>query len=375
MADALLPVGFYDLLHPKTHHQRQVMNTLTDQFCAYGYQLVEPPLMEFEDTLIYQNANDVSALEFRVLDPQAQKMMAIRADMTPQIARMVTSRLGQEPMPLRLTYAGKVLRVTSDHFHAERELTQAGIELIGEDAPTADIEVLSVALQSLKNLGINNLSIDFTIPSLIPSLLAEYDLNDNQYYDILTAIRKKNAEQVESLLAGEDASIITSLLVPHITLETLETLPLPEEAQILVEWFTIVIRLFQDTCPEFAVTIDPLGSQQFGYHTSLGFSIFSPDAKGELARGGRYLIETKDEDVLSATGVSMYINEIFRTAPQQQLPSRVFIPFGEEDVVTGLQKEGYITVMQLSESDVSDMEQAEQQQCQWIHKNGQLVAL
>ena len=103
-------------------------------------------------------------------------MVAVRADMTPQVARIAATRLGHRPRPLRLSYAGQVLRVQGSEVRPERQFGQVGAELIGAEGPAADVEVIAVAAEALLGIGVPNLSVDLTMPTLVPAIAEAFDI-------------------------------------------------------------------------------------------------------------------------------------------------------------------------------------------------------
>ncbi|MGA7868661.1 MAG: ATP phosphoribosyltransferase regulatory subunit, partial [Stellaceae bacterium] len=127
---ALLPTGMHDLLPPEAEIEAQVVAQLMMTLAAHGYERVKPPLVEFEDTLFSGAGAAMAAATFRMMDPASHRMIGVRADMTPQIARIAATRLGDAPRPLRLSYAGQVLRVTGSEIRSERQIGQVGAELI-----------------------------------------------------------------------------------------------------------------------------------------------------------------------------------------------------------------------------------------------------
>ena len=141
---ALLPAGLRDLLPPDAETEASAVEALMDVFAAHGYQRVKPPLLEFEDSLLAGSGAAVADQTFRLMDPDSQRMMGLRADTTPQVARIATTRLAGAPRPLRLSYAGQCLRVRGNQLAPDRQVAQAGIELIGHDSPEADAEIVLV---------------------------------------------------------------------------------------------------------------------------------------------------------------------------------------------------------------------------------------
>ena len=125
---------------------------------------MKPPLIEYEDTLFSGPGKEMINSTFRLMDPVSQKMLGLRSDLTIQVARIASSRLGHTHHPLRLCYTGEVLRVMPDDLNPERELVQVGAELIGEDNPRADMEIIYLAYDALSNAGVKSITIDITTP-------------------------------------------------------------------------------------------------------------------------------------------------------------------------------------------------------------------
>ena len=113
---------------------------------------------------------------FRMMDPASHRMIGVRADMTPQIARIAATRLGDAPRPLRLSYAGQVLRVSGSEIRPERQIGQVGAELIGAAGPAADVEAIAVAGEALVAIGVPELSVDITLPTLVPAVAEAYGI-------------------------------------------------------------------------------------------------------------------------------------------------------------------------------------------------------
>ena len=123
---ALLPAGLRDLLPPDAETEASAVEALMDVFAAHGYQRVKPPLLEFEDSLLAGSGSAVAEQTFRLMDPDSQRMMGLRADTTPQVARIATTRLANAPRPLRLSYAGQCLRVRGSQIAPDRQIASGG---------------------------------------------------------------------------------------------------------------------------------------------------------------------------------------------------------------------------------------------------------
>ena len=171
---ALLPTGMRDLLPPEAEVEAQVVARLMTTLAAHGYERVKPPLVEFEETLFAGAGAAMATATFRMMDPASHRMIGVRADMTPQIARIAATRLGAASRPLRLSYAGQVLRVVGSEIRPERQVGQVGAELIGAAGPAADVEAVAVAAEALAALGVPELSVDVTLPTLVPAVAEAY---------------------------------------------------------------------------------------------------------------------------------------------------------------------------------------------------------
>src|ERR1700754_1546308 len=168
---ALLPAGLRDLLPPEAETEAASVEALMEVFASHGYQRGKPPLLEFEDSLLAGSGGAVAEETFRLMDKVTQRTMGLRPDPPPQVARIATTRLAQAPRPLRLSYAGQCLRVRGNQLAPDRQIAQAGIELIGCDNPSADAEIVLVGAEALASVGLTRLSFDLTMPTLVPFLL------------------------------------------------------------------------------------------------------------------------------------------------------------------------------------------------------------
>ena len=154
----LLPSGLHDLLPPNAALEDRTIRALIDTFRSFGYDHVKPPLIEFENTLTASEKNGGGTLSgqmFRLMDPTSERMMGVRADITLQVARIAETRLKQKARPLRLSYAGEVLRVKGSQLRPERMFAQAGVELIGSNDISSDVEMVVLASNALAAAGLS----------------------------------------------------------------------------------------------------------------------------------------------------------------------------------------------------------------------------
>jgi len=347
-SQALLPAGLSDVLPPEAGHSAEIVERLLACFAGRGYQRVKPPLIEFEDQLLRGSAAALARETFRLLDPVSQQMMGLRADITMQVARIAASRLGKAPRPLRLCYAGDVFRVKGAQLRPERQFTQVGFELIGAPSAAADVEVVMLATGALREVGVERLSVDLSLPTLIPTLSAALDLPENISTPLRQALDLKDASAV-AVAAGKHAALFSGLLSAagpaSRALEAIEALKLPKLARKEVARLAEVARAILAGEPDLSLTIDPVENRGFEYHTGVGFTVFAPGVRGELGSGGRYLAGAANGDPEPATGGTLYLETVLRALPEPEARDRLFLPFGTKEADGNtLREAGWITL-------------------------------
>ena len=373
-SDALLPEGLRDELPPNAAKESQLIMMLEGTFESYGYLRVKPPLIEFEETLLSDAGSALAGQAFRVMDPLTQRMMAVRSDMTPQIARIARTRLANQLRPLRLCYTGQVLRVRGDGLRPERQFTQAGIELIGSHSVAADQEVLCAVVDALKSAGVGRLTVDLTSPNLVPVICAAHGMTAE---DIAIARKTANGKDI-SLFPGDWPEALRVLLTALIrcagpidsALSRLAALDLPEQALKTRHDLTTLARAFTAQHKDVGLTLDPGESRGFEYQTGLGFTLFALGVRGELGRGGRYRIHDQEP----AVGGSLYLDTILRALPALPRRKRVLVPHDANlSVHQKLKADDYATIRFLGDGQVNT-ELARAQNCEFVWIDGDLIA-
>ena len=351
---ALLPTGLRDLLPPEAGAEAALAEALLAGFAAQGYERVKPPLVEFEDSMLSGAGAGLADQTFRLMDPASHRMMAVRSDLTPQIARIAASRLSRSPRPLRLSYAGEILRVRGGELRPERQFRQVGFELIGIGAGAAcDAEVILLAADALHGLGLEGgLSIDLNAPTLVASLIAEAGLDAASADPLRDALDRKDATAVEGA-GGEVAALLVQLLrvtgAAETALDALAQLSLPGAAAAALAQLLEVATLLREAAPELALTIDPIEWRCFEYHTGTSFSLFAGGARTELGRGGRYSVGDAGAEGEEAAGCTIYIDTVLRAAPAPPAPQRVYLPHGTpRSDGASLRNEGWVTIAGLA---------------------------
>ena len=309
----LLPVGFYDLLGEEARINQESTDILLQKFASHNYKLVKTPLVEFEDSLqINQKLKDQS---FKMVDGFGGKTLVIRSDITTQISRLLSTRLKEEPLPLRLCYSGDVLKVKNDDLYADRQLTQTGIELIGDDSVEAIEEVLEVTIQGLEAINLPNLLIDFCIAGLLESMMEDLKITEKEQLKI--AIRQKNISAIKEL-SGKYCDSLINLTFKINDIEAvnneLSKLPVCAANKEKITNLQNIIHNIKQKYPQISVLINVFDDSDLLYHNNIGFTIFdkatarSGSARGlsyPIARGGKYAINQ-----ISAIGTTIYINNL-----------------------------------------------------------------
>lgn len=348
---ALLPAGFADLLPEEATLEATTQAQLMQAFTLRGYERIKPPLIEFESGLLEGTGAAMSGQTFRLMDPISQRMMGLRADMTPQTARVATSRLAHRPRPLRLCYTGDVLRVKGGQLRPEREFAQAGIELIGSEAPEADAEVITTAVETLVEIGVAEVAVDIGMPTLVPAVMADLGIPQEMATRLRAALDRKDAAATAETARKVGATaerLLPALMAAAGPLEEalarLGALDLGPAGKVECQHLAAVAERVAARLPTTPVTLDAVENRGFEYHAGAIFTLFAHGVRGELGAGGRYLAGDGPA-AESATGVTLYLDTVCRALPKPAKPPRVLVP---ADTDTGrlaaLRSQGWVTI-------------------------------
>ncbi len=375
---ALLPEGLHDTLAHEAEYQAEIVEKLRQCFASFGYERVIPPIMEFEESLLSGPGKAQSRNMFRVMDPVTQRMMAVRNDMTGQVARIARSRLQNAPRPLRLSYSGDVLRVRGSQLRPERQFKQAGVELIGSDSPEAYVEIILLARDVLATVGVEQASIDLTMPLLVPAICRGLRLDAEKSTIVRQALNAKDIGALDNL-DGEIGDISRKLLsaagAADKAMAIIRDLSLPQEAQDMCYELAKLLDRLKQVAPELHVTVDPGEYSGFEFQTGIGFSLFVKGVRGELGRGGRYMVEGGAADSEPATGFSLYLDSLMRALPDMADLKYIYCPFGTNMAdLSDLRAQGYRTICGL-EAAADDMAEAQRLMCRYIWQSGKITQI
>jgi ATP phosphoribosyltransferase regulatory subunit len=269
--------------------------------------------------------------------------------MTPQIARIATTRLQKAPRPLRLSYGGPVLRVRGNPLQPDREFRQAGVELIGAEESAADCEVVLLAFEALKKAGVRQLSVDLTLPTLVPGVCTELSLDPATVRRIRVALDRKDSAAILAI-GGKAAAMLGRLLdaagpvekaLPALEAASLPPGPAAERARLVA-----VADVLRREAPELDVTVDPVENRGFEYHSGLSFTFFARGVRGELGCGGRYLAGHAGEP---STGFSLFLHNLLRAVTFPPAAKRLLLPLGASETEgDAFRTQGWVTVAGLA---------------------------
>ncbi len=298
----MLPQGLRDRLPGEAAAQARAVRALLDTIEQRGYARVSPPLAEFEDGLAARLKSSRTELA-RFVDPLSQRTLAIRPDITPQIARIVSTQLADVPRPLRLAYAGPVLKLGTTQLNPQREAMQVGAELVGDDSIAAACEVTSIAVAALKAAGVEGVTVDLTMPDLVETLAglvlspAEIGLLDG-------LLDMKDAGGLVKAGFGDWLPLIAATGPVAAALEGLRKFDLAGLMTSRIAGIEAIAASISDM--GVRVTLDPTERHGFEYQRWFGFSLFMSGCANAIGRGGSYAIAHADGRDEPATGFSIY---------------------------------------------------------------------
>lgn len=350
ITQGLLPEGLRDRLPPQAEAAANLLRGLLDSVAAHGYERVQPPLVEFEDSLVGRLGSARRQDLLRFIDPVSGANLALRHDMTGQVGRIAATRLAHYARPLRLAYGGPVLRVRGDQLRPERESIQAGAELIGLHSVAAVSEVLQLAVEALAQTGLTGLTVDITLPEFVGELAAgPWPLEPIELAEAQRALDAKDVAGLRTLGANEYEVLIAAAGPADAALAKLKALGLTGRLATMLDDAAAIIAALGDT----PATLDPTERHGFAYQSWFGFQIFVPGQGDAVGRGGGYSIPVGEQEE-SAVGFSLYPDPLIDAGlgAENMAERRIFLPLGHDPALAAsLRADDWQTVAALSESD------------------------
>lgn len=293
----LLPDGVEEILPANAQGVESLRRKLLDLYASWGYELVMPPLLEFTDSLLSTVGADLNLLTLKVTDQVSGKLMGLRADITPQTAR-IDAHSCVKSGPNRLCYADHVLHAKPKSPLAVRTPIQAGVELFGEPGLDADIEVVSLLLSSLQQVEVPDVTLDLGHVGIYRSLLESLSLDENQeaiFFDLLAAKDSAGITRwADVALDSEEARIWLSQLpslrgdVSILDAARKALANAPEEVFAAIDELVEIHRVISARYPEINVYFDLGELRGYHYHTGIVFAAYAEGFGDAIANGGRY---------------------------------------------------------------------------------------
>lgn len=293
----LLPDGIEEMLPEEAQCLENLRNKLLTVFNCWGYQLVIPPFIDFLDSLLTGAGHDLDLQTFKLTDQISGELLGIRADMTPQVARIDAHHLKHD-WPTRLCYAGTVLHTSGDPLEKSRSPLQIGAELYGHTGLESDFEVICLMLEMLALTGLPHIHLDLGHVGIYRALAEQAELTEVQESELFAILQRKARPELKELLTelAIDADLKALLLkLPELNGDqsalaataALFAKAASEVKQAIAELQAIIEKL-ASRFPTLAISFDLAELRGYHYHTGIVFAAFVPTVGKEIARGGRY---------------------------------------------------------------------------------------
>jgi ATP phosphoribosyltransferase regulatory subunit len=359
----LLPEGIQEVLPDEAQRLESLRREVLDLFALWGYELVIPPFIEFLDSLLTGAGHDLDLKTFKLIDQLSGRMLGVRADMTPQVARIDAHNL-QRDGPTRLCYLGTVLHALNDPLERSRSPLQLGAELYGHAGIESDLEILQLMLETLAVSGIQDLHLDLGHVAIFRGLAKQAGLDGNQEAAIFDILQRKAIPELNELLAAcalEEALRSMLAELPRLNgtegiLERARKVLSRSSPDVLeaLDYLDELSQRVHTKFPMLPIHFDLAELRGYHYQTGVVFAAFVPGHGREIARGGRYdEIGRVFGRARPATGFSADVKvlaNLTRNIPSHR-PARVFAPAdhdpGLDEKVRDLRISGRAVIQEL----------------------------
>ena len=355
-----LPEAIADILPAEARRVETLRRTLLDLFAGYGYELVMPPMLEYVESLLSGTGRDLDLQMFKLVDQMSGRTMGLRADITPQVAR-IDAHLLNRPGVTRLCYAGSVLYTRPRSLTGTREPFVVGAELYGHAGIEADFEIQELLLATLAAAGVDRVRLDLGHAEILRAILAADPrgfMVGERVYPLLQSKSRDGLEALEGELSTTTCDALLALSELHGGLETLwrarERLPVLPRIGAALD----VLERLASVLDPATVSIDLADLRGYHYHSGTMFAAYCEGMPNAIAQGGRY-----DEVGLAfgrsrpATGFSLDLRELGRVATVEAAVGPIVAPWGDDEAIrsaiAGLRAAGEAVVQQLATSDAA----------------------
>jgi ATP phosphoribosyltransferase regulatory subunit len=332
----LLPEAIEDVLPCDASRIEALRRNLIDEFTRHGYEFVIPPMLEYVESLLPGSGHDLDLRTFKLVDQLSGRSMGVRADITPQVARIDAHLLNREGVT-RLCYCGSVLHTLPAGFNATREPLQIGAEIYGHAGLEADIEAIRLLAAALGQCSIEASRFDLGHVAVFRALTRQAGLAPEAEEELFGALQGKDVPTVRELVAGVSDPVRSALLaLPELfgdrrVLERAARV-LPATAKIGTALSDL--RRLADALGDLPLSFDLADLRGYHYHSGVVFAAYCAGNAGTVALGGRY------DDfgrvygrARSATGFSMDLRELARLSPRSAARGAIAAPWPEDDAL------------------------------------------
>ncbi|MFK7733714.1 MAG: ATP phosphoribosyltransferase regulatory subunit [Pseudomonadales bacterium] len=335
-----LPDGIEELLPADAGRLEHVRRQLLDLFAVWGYQFVMPPLLEFTESLLIGLGEDLDLQTFKMIDQATGRMMGIRADITPQAARIDAHSLAVDG-PQRLSYAGSVLHAKPTGLKASRAPIKVGAELYGVADVKADVEVVSLMLESLLCLGIDDITLDLGHVGIYSALIKDAGLQETQQQQLFALLQTKSQSELQEWLDQQEIdpglrrqiALLAELNGDETVLDTAAQLGANEKVGAALADLRYMATQIRNRYPKVSLYFDLSELRGFNYHTGLVFAAFVPGIGRAVANGGRYdQIGAAFGRARPATGFNADLKCLLRLGSQTEQQAQAIIAPAADDV-------------------------------------------
>ncbi len=325
--NTLIPEGFKDHVDFNTNVEHAYKNKIIDIFVNHGFDLVKTPLLEF-----YKK---ISKNSFVVATKKKDPKLFIRDDITPQIIRIASSRLKSKTRPVKLCYYGEVVRKKGTMLRPERQFLQVGSEIIGSESILADIEVISLAYKSLRDIGIKNITLEVTSKVFLDEIFSK--IKDEKKLKILKIfINQKDKKNSLNLINNKnDRLFLESLFNFTGNFKDLEKkINLISISNVVKKEIDNIAKIAKvlNLHKEDQLFLDLTEFNKKNYHDGIKFTFFAKNVRGEVASGGRYKIKTKNKQE-SAVGFTCFMDTVLRASSFENNSKKILVSFEVNDKI------------------------------------------
>ena len=290
----LLPEGIGEVLPPAAWRLEFARRELLDMFAGWGYELVITPFIEYLESLLTGTGRDLELQTFKLTDQVSGRQLGVRADITPQAARIDAHRL-RHVAPTRLCYIGSVLRTRAEGLTASRSPLQIGAELYGHAGVDSDVEILCLMMETLRVSGLDDVYLDLGHVGIFRSLADAAGLSARQEAALFEALQRKAAAEIEALV--DDFAVDLDMRRMLLALAKLngdadvqreQLASAPATVAEAIDYVEAVAERLRRCLPDVPVHFDLAELRAYHYQTGVVFAAFVPGEGQEVARGGRY---------------------------------------------------------------------------------------